>query len=153
MSPSPSATDTSTSAAQLLRRQGNAAFGSSRWQEAADLYTSALESSTQDASTAEAKADLATLHSNRAAARIKLLQLDLGASSSYLCSSPHVLVLTCTSSTYTALLDAAAAKHFNPTWTRPLAREAEAHLVLQDYSAAQASCASTLAPLHAVKTQ
>lgn len=146
MSPSPSATDTSTSAAQL-RQQGNAAFGSSRWQQAADLYTSALESSTQDASTAEAKADLAALYSNRAAARIKLLQLDLGASSSYLCSSPHVLVLTCTSYTYAALLDAAAAKHFNSTWSRPLAREAEAHLVLQDYSAAQASCASILSQL------
>ncbi|GAA5908296.1 hypothetical protein JCM8208_000369 [Rhodotorula glutinis] len=118
MPASPPVADASSSAAQLLRQQGNAAFGSSRWLEAADLYTRAIQKMPRDAQTATTKEDLAALYSNRAAARIKLLQLDL------------------------ALLDAAAAKLLKPAWSRPLAREAEAHLVLQDYPAARASYAA-----------
>ncbi|GAA5928902.1 hypothetical protein JCM3775_006676 [Rhodotorula graminis] len=132
MSASSAAADTASSTAQLLRQQGNVAFGSSRWLEAANLYTRAIEDlSRGDVSAASSKEDLAALFSNRAAARIKLFQLDL------------------------ALLDAAAAKLLNPTWSRPLAREAEAHLVLQDHSAARASytAAARLAEDDATRTR
>ncbi|BGP45616.1 hypothetical protein JCM10450v2_001435 [Rhodotorula kratochvilovae] len=104
---------------QTLREQGKPAFTTSRFQEAADLYTQALEThaSTSGATAGGDAVQLAALYSNRAAARIKLFQFDL------------------------ALLDAAAAKQLNPTWSRAVTREAEAYSALHDYEAANSAAA------------
>ncbi|GAA5918257.1 hypothetical protein JCM6882_005132 [Rhodosporidiobolus microsporus] len=111
--------DPTPSTTQALREQGNAAFRSSRWEEAVQLYSQALEATvTSGQLSEEEKEHLAALYSNRAAARIQLSHLDL------------------------ALLDASAAYLLLPRWSRAHAREAEAFARLHDFEKARASYAS-----------
>ncbi|PRQ77778.1 hypothetical protein AAT19DRAFT_8846 [Rhodotorula toruloides] len=98
-----------------LREEGNLAFRSSRWTEAIDLYTRAIEAVTFDVDTAteEEKEHLAALYSNRAAARIHLFLLDY------------------------ALLDSDAAMRLRPKWSRAHARRGEALARSHDFAEAR----------------
>ncbi|BGP18768.1 hypothetical protein JCM10213_004273 [Rhodosporidiobolus nylandii] len=123
-----SASAPSASSSQSLREKGNLAFRSSRWADAADLYTQALEAASAASSKPgeeeheeKRREHLAALYSNRAAARIQLCEFDL------------------------ALLDATAAQQLQPEWSRARAREAEAFSRLHSFEEARASYAAAVA--------
>ncbi|GAA5990738.1 hypothetical protein JCM11641_006662 [Rhodosporidiobolus odoratus] len=105
---------------QALREQGNLTFRSSRWAEAAQLYSQAIQAVSTPRSTVEREEHLAALYSNRAATRIQLYEYDL------------------------ALLDATTACQLRPEWSRARAREAEAFSRLHSFEAARTSYATAV---------